>query len=476
MVERRVDVAVVGAGTAGITAHREVVRAGRSVVMIEDGPYGTTCARVGCMPSKLLIAAADLAHDIGRAEEFGLRAGELMVDGRAVMERVRRLRDGFVSSVLDSMEKIPADQKIRGRARFIEPTVIDVGGHTRVEAAAVVVATGSRPIVPDGLKSAGERVLTSDEIFEIETLPRSAAVVGTGIVGLEIGQALQRLGVRTAFFSVSERLGQATDPEVGRVVREVLSRELDLHLGVTVEAERAGEGCTVRWYGPQGNGGEETFDVVIAAAGRRPNLADLDLDRCGVELDELGIPSFDPQTMQCSSTSIFIAGDANGSRPLLHEASDEGHIAGANAARYPDVRAQVRRVPLSVTFTDPQIAVVGCAYRELDLEQVEIGQVRYEDQGRARVMGKNAGIVRVYARRECGTLVGAEMFGPRVENTAHLLAWSVQSQMSVERTLEMPFYHPVVEEGVRTALRDLGSRLRVCSAPRSGDMECGPGT
>src|SRR5690606_19889705 len=126
--------------------HREIERAGRSVVIIEDGPYGTTCARVGCMPSKLLIAAADLAHDISRAGEFGLRAAKPAVDGRAVLERVRRLRDGFVSTVVDSMNKIPPDQKLRGRARFIGPTRLDVGGHTEVEATAVVIASGARPV------------------------------------------------------------------------------------------------------------------------------------------------------------------------------------------------------------------------------------------------------------------------------------------------------------------------------------------
>lgn len=477
MIERRVDVAIIGAGTAGLTARREVERAGGSVAMIEAGPYGTTCARVGCMPSKLLIAAADLAHDLARAGEFGLRTGDVEVDGRAVMQRVRRLRDRFVLSVTSAVDDMPAEQKIRGRARFVAPTTLDVDGHTRVEASAVVIATGARPHVPDSLRPAGDRLLTSDGIFEMEDLPASAAVVGTGIVGLELGQALHRLGVRTAFFSDADVLGQATDPEVRRVVREVLDRELDLQLGVAVRAEKTASGdCTLRWERPGGTAGEGRFDVVVAATGRRPNVDDLGLENCGIELDERGVPRFDPRTMQCSDAPIFIAGDADAVRPLLHEASDEGHIAGANAARYPDVRARMRSVPLSVTFTDPQIAVAGCSYRDLDLDAVEIGQVCYEDQGRARVMGKNAGIVRIYARRDCGTLVGAEMFGPRVEHTAHLLAWSIQSQLSVERALAMPFYHPVVEEGIRTALRDLSGRLKVGLPPRHNDLECGPGT
>ncbi len=476
MDERRVDVAVIGAGTAGMSARREAERAGKTVVMIEDGPYGTTCARVGCMPSKLLIAAADLAHDIGNAEAFGVKSGSLEIDGRAVLERVRRERDRFVGFVVDAVDHLAPAQKLRGRARFLAPNVLEVDDHTRVAAGAVVIATGSRPILPPTIATVGDRLVTSDGIFELDDLPSSAAVVGTGIIGLELGQALSRLGVRTAFFSRSDRLAQSTDPEVRKVVREVLSRELDLKLEVEVEAEAAGDGCCVRWRSADGAEAEERFDLVVAAAGRRPNVDGLGLENCGIELDPRGVPVFDRRTMQCSAAPIFIAGDVAADRPLLHEASDEGHIAGANAARFPDVRAQVRRVPLSVTFTDPQIAIAGHAYRELDPARIEIGEVRYEDQGRARVMGKNAGIVRLYADRECGTLLGAEMFGPRVENTSHLLAWAIQSQLSVGRVLDMPFYHPVVEEGIRTALRDLCGKLKVRPMPRPHDLECGPGT
>ena len=111
----------------------------------------------------------------------------------------------------------------------------------------------------------------------------------------------------------------------------------------------------------------------------------------------------------------------------------------------------------------------------MDRDAIEIGEVSYADQGRARVMGRNAGRVRIYARRDCGTLLGAEMFGPRVEHTAHLLAWAVQSQVTVEQALEMPIYHPVIEEGIRTALRDLSTKLKLRPPECPEDMECGPG-
>jgi dihydrolipoamide dehydrogenase len=303
------------------------------------------------------------------------------------------------------------------------------------------------------------------------------AVVGTGIIGLELGQALHRLGVQTAFFSHSARLGPITDPEVARAVRKVLGTELDLHLDAKIEVREAPEGgFVVRWHNREGGEGEERFERILAAVGRRPLLDGLSIDRTGIDLDRHGVPVFNPHTMQCGESPIFVAGDVTADRPLLHEAADEGRIAGINAARFPDVRAQMRRTPLSIVFTDPEMAIAGKSFGELDRDQIAVGQVSYEDQGRARVMGRNAGLVRIYADRECGILVGAEMFGPRVEHTAHLLAWAVQSRLSVERALEMPFYHPVVEEGIRTALRDLSAQLKILAPVRAQDLECGPGT
>lgn len=475
METRRVDVAVIGAGTAGLVARREAERAGAEALMIESGPYGTTCARVGCMPSKLLIAAADAAHAVGRAERFGVRVpGPVQVDGPAVFERVRRERDRFVGFVLESTERVPERLRLRGHARFEAPGVLQVGDRTRVEARAVVIATGSRPHVPKPFAALGADVLTSDDVFELADLPGSLAVIGAGAIGLELAQAFHRLGVRTEIFSDSERVGPLSDPEVARSVREALGAELPLHLGVSLEAERdPHRGYRIAWRDAGGSAREAHFERMLVATGRRPALEGLDLEKAGVSVGRDGVPDFDPRTMQLGDAPVFLAGDASGDRAVLHEAADEGRIAGANAACASNVRAYPRRTPLTIVFTHPEIAVVGQPYAELDPDAVEIGQVDFADQGRARVMGLNEGLVRVYARRACGTLVGAEMCGPRVEHTAHLLAWAVAGRLSVEQALANPFYHPVVEEGIQTALRDLSAKLKVLPAPEP--MECGPG-
>jgi dihydrolipoamide dehydrogenase len=205
----------------------------------------------------------------------------------------------------------------------------------------------------------------------------------------------------------------------------------------------------------------ERFAWLLVAAGRRPNLGSLGLESAGegVLLDGRLAP-FDRHTLQVGATSIFVAGDANNELPLLHEAADEGKIAGENAARFPHVRPAPRRSPLGIVFSDPQLAVVGAPFAELSRRgPFVIGEVSFEDQGRSRVMRKNRGALRVYADPATGRLLGAEAAGPRVEHLAHLLAWSHQAGLTIPEMLAMPFYHPVVEEGLRTALRGAAARL-----------------
>lgn len=455
-----VDVAVIGAGTAGIAAYRAARSHGKRVVVIEGGPYGTTCARVGCMPSKLLIAAAEAAHGVEAAAGFGVHAGELHVDGRQVMARVKSERDRFVGFVLNEIEKIPAEDKLRGHARFIDATRLMVGDHTAVRATSIVIATGSSPQVPPELRDASERLVVNDDVFDWDDLPDSVAVAGTGVIALELGQALHRLGVKVTLFGRSDKLAQLSDPAVSAKAAAILGAELDLRQNAELLAlHKEGNNVVIHSRDAERRERTDRFSYVLAATGRAPNIKNLGLEHTGLHLDTRCMPAFDPHTMQCGTSGIFIAGDVSNERPLLHEAADQGRIAGDNAGRYPEVVPGLRHAPLGIVFTDPQIATVGERYRNLRPGCFAIGQVSFDNQGRSRVMMQNRGLLRVYGDYATGRFLGAEMIAPRAEHLAHLLAWACQSGMTVKQMLEMPFYHPVIEEGVRSALRDLKDKL-----------------
>jgi len=477
------DVAILGAGTAGLTARRAAEKAGARAVMIDPGPYGTTCARVGCMPSKLLIAAAEAAHEMKHAGIFGVHAEGVRIDGVAVMERVRRERDRFVGFVLRATDEHMSEGRlIQGRGRFLDANTVEVtdndGGVSQVRAKSFVVATGSSPFIPPPFRGLGDKLLLNDDVFEWTDLPESLLVVGTGVIGMELGQALHRLGVRVTIVGVGGRVGPFDDPKVRAEAARVFKSELDIHPSYTLHAiERTDEGVRMRFTDSDGVERDETWSGALMAAGRRPNLRGLDLESAGVALNERGRPDFDPRTCQLGEANVFMAGDVSDFIPLLHEAADEGHIAGANAARWPgEVLAGHRRAGLGVVFSDPQMATAGLRFAELPGGCWNAGEVDYGDQGRARVMNKNKGIVRIYGSRRDGVLLGAELFGPRVEHTAHLLAWAIQQRMTVDEALQMPFYHPVVEEGIRTALRDLQHNLQFAPAMGNECEEDGPGT
>lgn len=451
---RHVRIAILGAGTAGLTALSQVRKHTDDFVIINHGPYGTTCARVGCMPSKALIQAADDFHRGSQLATLGIRGGEsLRVDLPAVLQRVRDYRDARVAGVLGSTSSLQPAQNIAGRARLDRPGRVIVthadGREEVVTADRVLIATGTRPVVPAAWRAFGDRILTTDDLFERADLPRRIAVVGLGVIGLELGQALARLGLEVQGFELRESLGPLTDPVVQAEAQRRIGAEFPLHLGRAVELREGPGGALIV------DNGEAAIEVdaVLAAMGRRPNTDGLGLDTLGVPLDPRGLPDFDRNTLQIGDLPVYFTGDVNGELQVLHEASDEGFIAAFNALHGP-ARFQ-RRVPLAIAFTDPQIAVVGQSWQALQGRSFATGGFNFAQQARAMAMLRAAGQLHVYAEPGSGRLLGAEMCVPGAEHLGHLLALALQRGMTVAELLTLPFYHPVLEEGLRAALRVL---------------------
>ncbi|MGA2447808.1 MAG: dihydrolipoyl dehydrogenase [Polyangiaceae bacterium] len=456
-----VDVAVVGGGAAALAAYRAAVEICPRTLLIQSTPRLPN----GSLASKLLIAAADAAHDARAARAFGLKT-TVVVDGRAVMNGVRQEFDRLVEAVPFGEDSVGADHKIVGAARFIAPGVLDVAG-TLVRARAVVVATGAHPVIPAALADVQERVVVHDDVLTWTDLPDSVAIFGAGVVGLEFGQALGRLGVRVRVFGRGGGLGPLTDPKVCDMAARVLGADVPIELEANVRSVRlAGERVLVESEDPDGHPRVETFDYALVAVGRRPNLSDLDLVRGGVRVEEGGVIIADRGTMRVGSSNVFLAGGVRPEGSVFHEETDEGLIAGTNAACYPNVRPRPRRSRLQIVFTDPQIAVAGESFAGVSERGpgVVTSEVLFEEQGRSRVIHKNRGIARVYADGHSGRLLGAEIVGPRAENLGHLLAWAHQQALTIDQMLEMPFFHPSIEEGIAAALRRSRAELR---APRA---------
>ena len=458
------DVAVIGAGTAGLAAERAARSAGANTLLIDPEYIGTTCATVGCMPSKLLIAAAHAAHATRSTEQSGISVAGVEIDGRAVMQRVRDERDRFARLTRENIEKIPEDIRLKSRAKFIAPDRLELDDGRKVVAGSIVIATGSSPFVPDQYTRLGDRALTNESLFELKDLPARLAVVGSGSLGLELAQAMARLGVEVALFDRGDRLGGIRCPKVHASLKAIIEDDLSLHLGVEIDAVRTDNGVALTWSGS--SSGRANFDYVLVATGRPPNLDSLDLSASGLELNDRGVPVHDRATMRCGNSTIFLAGDIADDLPLLHEASHDGAIAGRNAVALPASIETERFTGFSITFTSPPVARIG----KSEEDGVITGTADFSDQGRARVEGTNQGVLTLYAAAPDGRLIGADLCTPDSEHLAHILAWAVQQGQTATQLLEMPYYHPTIEEGLKKALRT------ICGAtplPLPKNQDCG---
>jgi dihydrolipoamide dehydrogenase len=461
METREVEYIIVGIGTAGLGAFSRIRKKSDSILLVQHGPYGTTCARVGCMPSKMLIAAGDLAHAIGEGAFFGID-GHYKVNGKRVFERLKQDRDDkFVGSVLNYVDSIGEQFKIAGKATFVAPQTLDIDGKLQVKAKKIILTCGSTPYLSPIFEPLRDELDTSDTIFELDDLPQSLAVVGLGVIALELGQAFHRLGVDTTLYGRSGRIGSFTHPDMQREVLRTLQQELNIiPQGNFTRVIKVAAGYELTYVTSEGETLVKTYERVLLASGRASNLRSMNLEKSGLVLDERGLPEYDPQTMQCGDAPVFIAGDVTEDLPLWHEAYTEGRIAAASAISFPDRKKGKRTPGLGIYFTDPEMATVGATYSSLDTEQIVVGRARMARGPRHEIYHDKRGMIQVYVDKESGSLLGAEIFGRGAEHMAHVLVLAIEHKMTVAEILQMPIYHPSLEEVMKDALNHALFQLR----------------
>jgi len=455
---KEVEVAIIGAGSAGIYCMSQVKRFTDDYVLIDGGELGTTCARVGCMPSKVMI---QVAEDFYRRKIFdreGIEGEEhLSINEEDAMEHIQDLRDTFVDQTLShSIDLLPPEKLIESNVHFIDANTLETQAGETIKAKRIIIATGSRPIIPAEWNDFADKMLTTDEVFELEALPKSIAIIGLGVIGLEIGQSLSRLGVNVTGIDQQNIISGLDDEEVNKAAIEVIGREFPLWLGDAAQISQLENGNL------QVSAGDKTVEVekIFASMGRRTNTDKLNLESTGLEISANGVPIFNPNTMQLGNSAIYIAGDCNAQKPILHEAGFEGRVAGYNIMQDKPTAFKTK-TPLAISFCEPNIVTVGAKLSDLNPSTTAIGEIKMAPVGRALIMGKNRGLIRVYADINSGLILGASMVCTKGENLGHLLCWCIEMQMTVQQVLRMPFYHPVIEEALQAALYNLKSKLKI---------------
>ncbi|OTG56378.1 dihydrolipoyl dehydrogenase [Acinetobacter sp. ANC 3903] len=455
------DIIIIGAGTAGITAYQEAIKYTQNILIVNDGSWDTTCARVGCMPSKVLISAANRMHDIQNANLVGLNV-KAEINTSQVMQHVRMLRDHFTNAILKDVNSWATEHKISGQTQFVNQNTIIVNGQ-EYQSKSFIVAVGSTPSVDSQWKEQlGDRLITSDQIFELEKLPQSLAVIGSGVIAIELAQAMQRLGVKITVFARSRKVGALSSPALQNLAQDEISKNLNIKFEtLPTTVQRATQGVIIKF---EENNQTQQLNVeyLLVATGRKSYLDTLllnNIDHAYTDLKKLPVNS---KTKQLGDYPIFIAGDAHTNTPIQHEAAHEGRQAVHNCLNYPAIKNLKTLTPLAIVFSAPEMATVGQSFKQLSDAKIEFvtGMVSYEKQGRALVLAKNSGAIEVYVDQSSRKLLGAEFFVEAAEHMAHILAWMISENLTVDEIIEKPFYHPTLEEGLRTALKHARRQLK----------------
>jgi len=467
------DVAVIGGGSAGFAAGRTASCLGARTVVIEGGvEVGGLCILRGCMPSKSLLESAHRWHEIGRAREFGLIAKAIAVDMKAVQARKQHLIGAFAAFRRKQLRQGDFTL-LRGMASFLDPHRLLVtrgAKQEQITASTFIVATGSviTHVPVPGLWETG--CLTSDTALDADEIPKRLAVLGGGVIAVELGQFFARVGSRTTILQRDKRIVRNYDPDVSLELERAFKAEnIDVRTGVKLlEVSRTGKGKKILFE--RGRKREEiVVDEILYAMGRAPALEGLKLEKAGVTLVE-GRLKVDGH-LASSAPHIFAAGDSVGPHEVVHIAIQQGEIAARNAVAHlrGDQMKGDRSIPETVdyrlkalvTFTDPEIASVGLTETEAAAQGIDFLAASYpfNDHGKAIIGGHEFGFVKLLAEKGRGEIIGAEIIGPHASDLIHELIAVMRYRGTVQELAIMPHYHPTLAEIVTYPAEEIAGRL-----------------
>ncbi len=462
------DLAVIGSGGGAFAAAIRAVESGARVVMIERGTIGGTCVNVGCVPSKTLLRAAETYHRAGHHPFEGIETKAGAVDYGALVAQ----KDGLVGDLqkakyADLIGEYGWDF-VEGEASFEDGETLRVGEMT-IRAGAYLIATGARPAVPEvpGLEEVG--YLTSTKSMEQDRLPGSVLVIGAGYVGLEQGQLLSRLGSHVTVMQRGIRLLPNQEPEVSEAMREGLEREgIEVLTGVRIERAEGTEDGGKRLYLTVD--GEERVlegDEILMAAGRRPNVEELGLDRAGVELDERGAVRVD-EGLGTTNPRVWAVGDVTLGPQYVYVAAHEGAMAADNALSGAGRTLDFSALP-GVMFTDPQVATVGLTEARARAEgrDVETTVLPLSAVPRALVNRDTLGVVKLVAEKETGRLLGAHVAAENAGEVIYAATLAVRFGLKASDLADGFAPYLTMSEGLKLAAQTFGrdvSKLSCCAA------------
>ncbi|MBK0392609.1 mercuric reductase [Ramlibacter algicola] len=450
------DAIVIGAGQAGPALSARLAKAGLRVALVERQRLGGTCVNTGCTPSKTLIASAAVAHLVARAHEFGVNARPpASADYRAVLERVHAVSDESRAGLGTWLASIGGLTVILGNARFVDSDTVSVGKR-QLRAPRIFLNVGCRPVEPPWARAAGVQFLTTDTFFDLRELPSDLLIVGGGPVGLELGQALQRLGSNVTVVERAARLLPREDEDAAKVIQDSLVAD-GVRFFLSADCfhlERGSTGPCLTFLQGRDRVGVEGSHVLVAV-GRQPNTADLGLDEAGVAVDERGFIKTDGQ-LRTTQPGVWALGDANGRGAFTHTSWNDYEIV-AGAVLDGEQRSVEGRAARYAVFTDPPLARIGASTQEASRtgKGVLTGVMPMTRVRRAVERGDTRGFMRVLADADTGQVLGATFVCASADEVIHPLVNAMSTGTTVRQLAAIPAIHPTISELVPTLLQQL---------------------
>ena len=439
-------VVVLGGGPAGDVAALRAAQLGAEVTLIERAELGGTCLNWGCIPTKSLLATADLLRRIRRAPEYGITVGEPKVDFERMMER----KEEVVVTMRNGVEAACKRKKVRvvrEQGRIDGDAV--VCGEERFEYDHLIVCVGTEPSGLPGIDMEHPAVVTSNGVLRLEKVPKRLLVIGGGVIGCEFASFFVALGTEVTVVEVLPQILAGVDPRIVVQFRKLMEKE-----GVVFHTGRKVESIDYRKNGVDAkldDGTAVAADLVLVSVGRRPQTQGIGLEEAGVQVNERGHIVVD-ETLRTANPKIWAAGDCIGGLQLAHLASAEAARAVENALGH-HVTAMDRTVVPSCIYTHPEIAMVGLNTETAKVagREVKVGQARYLGNGKALGEGEPDGVAQIYADKESDVIVGATIMGTHAVEIIHEIGVAISDGLTMDDLGSVIHAHPTVSELVMDA-------------------------